>query len=80
MTFTINDESWAEDLQTGVNEYVDSLQNYFIYGDDGVEEPEVLSGLPYCGCETCYTREFLFYAAPIILQGQKDGKIELNAS
>jgi hypothetical protein len=80
MKFVINDEKWAETLQEGVNEYVDSLQNYYIYGDEDVEEPEVLSGLPYCGCETCYTREFLFYVSPIIMQGQKDGKIELNAS
>lgn len=76
--FFINDTEWAEKLQQGVNEYVDSLQNYYVYGDEDAEEPEVLSGEPYCGCETCYTREFLFYVAPIIMQGQLDKKIELT--
>ena len=80
MKFVLNDVKWAEDLQNGVEEYLGVLENFYVYGDEEAEEPEVLSGDPYCGCSTCYTREYLFYVAPIIMQGQKDGKIELDAS
>jgi hypothetical protein len=74
------DEKWAEGLQTGVEEYMASLENFYVYGDEEAEEPEVLSGQPYCGCSTCYTREYFFYSAPILIQGFLDKKLEFDAS
>lgn len=80
MRFIVKDVEWAERLQNGVEEYLATLENFYVYGDEDAVEPEVLSGDIYCGCTTCHTREYLFYVAPIIMQGQLDGKIELDAS
>jgi hypothetical protein len=80
MSFFINDEKWAEKLQQDLDEYIDSLQNFYVYGDEDLEEPEVLSGQPYCGCMTCYWREVLFFVSPKIMVAQNEGKIELDAS
>ena len=78
--FQINDEDWAKVLEAGLDEYIDSLQNYYVYGEDVTEgeEPETLSGEPYCGCETCYWREVLFFVAPKIMMAQNEKKIELT--
>jgi hypothetical protein len=77
--FYINDETWAKSLELGVDEYINSLQNWFVYGEEDGEEPETLSGEPYCGCETCYWREVLFFVAPKIMAAQNEKKIELTA-
>lgn len=78
-TFQINDLDWATKLQAGLDEYIDQLLSWYVYNEEEGEEPELLSGLPYCGCETCYWREVLAYVAPKIMQAQKEGKIELTA-
>jgi hypothetical protein len=80
MSFFINDEKWAEELQQGLDEYIDTLQNWYVYGDEDGEEPEALSGQPYCGCMTCYWREVLFFVSPKIMRGQNEGKLELDGS
>lgn len=76
MSFVIKDEKWAEVLQKGLDEYMNALQ-------DSINEDaniDTLSGELYCGCTDCFWRETLFYAAPIIMAGQAEGKIELDAS
>ena len=75
--FIINDKDWAEELQQGVDEYIDKLQSWYVYGEEEGEEPEPISGQPYCGCEVCYWREVLAFVAPRIMNGQNDKKIEL---
>ena len=72
--FVINNPDWAEELEQGLEEY---MGNLFASLDDD-EEYETLSGQPFCGCETCVTREMLWYATPIILQGNADGAVELE--
>lgn len=78
--FVINDTDWAKALEVGLDEYIDSLQSYYVYGEelDGKEEPVPLSGEVYCGCETCYWREVLFFVAPKIMTAQNEKKIELT--
>jgi hypothetical protein len=72
--FVINNPDWAEELEQGLEEY---MGNLFASLDDD-EGYETLSGQPFCGCETCVTREMLWYATPIILQGNADGAVELE--
>lgn len=75
--FTVNDESWAQDLEKGVEDYTDML---FEAVWDGTEEevPETLSGEPFCGCSSCFWRETLFFLVPKIIKGYEDGKLELE--
>jgi hypothetical protein len=75
MSFFINDEKWAEELQTGLEEYMMRCQDSI----DEDEEFETLSGLYYCGCNVCYYRETLAFMAPKIIIGEKEGKIQLDA-
>lgn len=75
MSFIINDEKWAEELQEGVEDYLMRCQDSI----DEDEEFETLSGEPYCGCTVCYFREMLFFVAPEIMQGQTEGRIQLDA-
>lgn len=74
MSFFINDEKWAEELQEGVEEYLMRLQDSI----DEDEDMETLSGEPYCGCSQCYFREMLFFVSPEIMRGQNEKKIELK--
>jgi hypothetical protein len=74
--FVINNTGWAEELEQGLEDYMQGLYEALDVEGDG--EPETLSGQPFCGCETCVTREMLWYATPIILQGQKDGAVDLE--
>ena len=77
--FNINDTEWAQELEQGLEEYMQGLYEALAAEeDDEGEGPVTLSGQPFCGCETCITREMLWYATPIILQGQKDGAVELE--
>lgn len=73
MNFEILDEAWASEMQAGLSEYIDNL----IYGVDEEEQPDTESGMVFCGCDVCYWREILIYAAPRILEGQRRGKIAL---
>lgn len=74
MSFILNDEKWAEELQANVEEYLMLLQDSI----DEDEDMETLSGQPYCGCNVCYFREMLFFVSPKIMRGQNEKKIELS--
>jgi len=82
----INDQEWAKELEVGMDEYMDALTNFYVYNEeeDGegnpIEAPDTLSGEPFCGCNTCMTREILFYVAPKIMRAQNEKKIELSTS
>jgi len=78
--FKINDTEWAQELEQGLEEYMDGLYDALDAENSGEDSvgPVTLSGQPFCGCETCITREMLWYSTPIILQGQKDGAVELE--
>ena len=78
--FVINDTVWAQELEKGLEEYMLGLWEALDEedNDEDSEGPVTLSGEPFCGCETCVTREMLWFSTPIILQGQKDGAVELE--
>lgn len=74
--FYINDTDWAKDLETKFEDYMWNCESMI----DGEEEDSftTLSGEPFCGCSTCYTREQLFFLTPLIIRAYKEGKITLN--
>jgi hypothetical protein len=76
-SFQINDHEWAENVQRELDEYINALQSWYVYGEEEGEEPEPISGLPYCGCETCYWREVLAFVSPRIMNAQNSKQIEL---
>ena len=77
--FEIKDTKWAEDLQSGLEEYMTILQES-VYGDDdeSVVDVETVSGMMFCGCDTCYYREILCYLTPKILEGGLERKVLLT--
>jgi hypothetical protein len=72
-SFQINDEAWASEFQRNLDEYMMRLQDSI---DEDVDV-DTVTGQPFCGCTDCYWREILAFAAPVIMQGQLDKKIEL---
>jgi len=73
--FYIKDTSWSETLEQTFEGYIWNCESII----DG-EEPDnftTLSGEPFCGCSTCYTREQLFFLVPKIIKAYKEGKIVL---
>ena len=75
--FVVNDVAWAQNLEESLEEYIWQCEASV----DGEEEDafSTLSGEPFCGCTTCYTREQLFFLTPKIIQAYKDGKVALTA-
>jgi len=74
--FYIKDTSWSKTLEQTFEGYIWNCESII----DG-EEPDnftTLSGEPFCGCSTCYTREQLFFLVPQIIRAYKEGKITLN--
>lgn len=71
--FEIKDVEWAKDLQRGFDEYTDSL---FESLDSG-EAIETYSGLPYCECSVCFSREVISYLTVHLIEGYKAGKVDL---
>ena len=69
--FLINDHEWAKELEKGLEEYMDTLA----MGVDSDEDAETETGVPYCGCSDCHSRETISWLVPRIAQGLKTGKI-----
>jgi hypothetical protein len=69
-TFTIDVATdLSVELEQGLNAYMASLHD---------EEPApTLSGEPFCGCETCHTREILAFVVPRVLFAQEQGLASL---
>jgi hypothetical protein len=75
--FVVTDQPWAYELEKGVEAYTDMLFEAVMEGEEE-EVPETLSAEPFCGCSDCFWREALFYLVPRIIEGYKEGKIELE--
>jgi hypothetical protein len=75
--FSVNDQAWAQELETGVEAYTDMLfEAVWDAHEDAVNE--TLSGEPFCGCGPCFWRETLFFLVPRLIEGYEEGKIELE--
>jgi hypothetical protein len=76
MKFEIRDPEWAQDLQNGLEEYMGKLYES-VDAEEGTPEadPFTESGLPFCSCNVCESREILSFIAPRVIKGYIDGKI-----
>lgn len=76
--FFIEDVEWARQLESDFQDYVWSCETSLDYEEDEDVEFETLSGEIFCGCQTCFTREQLFFLVPKIIKAYKNGQITLN--
>lgn len=78
--FTIHDDAWAKQLERDYEEYMSSCWSSL--DDEELSESdldfETLSGQPFCGCNTCETRETLFFFTPRLLKAAEEGKVTLE--
>jgi hypothetical protein len=75
--FFLNDDEWSKNLETQYEEYMWNCES-MVDGEEPDDFTATLSGEPFCGCSTCYTREQLFFLVPRIIKAYKEGKITLN--
>ena len=74
--FFIEDETWAKDLESTFEKYIWDCED--LVDNESENGFNTLSGEPFCGCSTCYTREQLFFLVPKIIKAYKEGKVTLN--
>lgn len=78
MRFEIRDPEWAQNLQTGLEEYMSGLYES-VDAEEGTPEfeksLETESGIPFCACNVCEGREILSFVAPRVIKGYIDKKI-----
>lgn len=76
-TFTA-DAEWAEKLDRNVNDTIGHLMDLVDGEEDGISEGgiETPSGEPFCGCETCVTREIIVLTIAATLDGVREGLVE----
>jgi hypothetical protein len=70
------DQNWAKNLEVEYEDYMWNCESTV----DGEEEDDftTLSGQPFCGCQTCYTREQLMFLIPRIAKALKEGLLTLE--
>lgn len=66
------DMDWMLSLEHSLTDYIDVLSEIDPDGDDDVP---TLSGLPYCGCSTCFVREVMTLLVPAVVKGVADRKV-----
>lgn len=78
MQSRVVDQEWARELEQGVVEYTDNLIENALFSDEETEAMPTLSGEVFCGCDTCFWREALFFLVPRIIDGYKNGKVTID--
>jgi hypothetical protein len=73
----IHDVPWTQQLEKDYEDYIDACTETLYDEDDSVEF-KTISGEPFCGCSTCYTREQLVFLIPRISEGLNEGKISIE--
>jgi len=73
------DEDWGEAFTRVMRAHMEQLYaSIDDYGDGvAVEDPVVISGQPFCGCEDCDERERYMLATILIIEGYEAGKVKL---
>lgn len=89
LKYVHNDTEYVEAMERGLDNYLGSLWEAL---EREEENPPILNetdetqytddisltGLSFCGCDTCIQRETLAYLLPLIIDGYNAGKFELN--
>lgn len=73
LDFEILDTGWSRDLELEYSEYINACYESI----DEEEHFATISGQPFCGCETCCSREQLCFLTPRIIKGYLEGKVIL---
>lgn len=71
----VNDVPWTQQLEQDYEDYIDACSESL---DEDDPDFQTLSGEPFCGCSTCYTREQLVFLIPRISEGLNEGKISIE--
>lgn len=70
--YEVLDQPWLSGMQAALAEYMDGL----IFGSDNPPIP--VTGLPFCGCDSCYWREVAAFVIPRVLEAGKSGQVVLK--
>jgi len=74
----VHDVDWAKQLESDYEEYQASLYEHVDWVEGEPEPQDTISGEPFCGCETCWTREQFSFLVPKIIEGYLLGKIGIK--
>ena len=69
------DQAPMEMLEMGYEVYLNELFSTLVDSEDGPFVIDTQSGVEFCGCDTCCTRETLAYLLPRILDLHEQGYI-----
>lgn len=69
---------WSQQLEVAYNAYMESLYEHIDWSEGEPEPEPTLSGEPFCGCDTCWTREQLYFLVPYIITGYLEGKVGIK--
>lgn len=67
-------QSLAQELERAVTRLQEDLAAS-LYDDDDDFDFETPSGYPYCGCDTCLTRELLVVIVPMVANAVEAGRM-----
>lgn len=76
MKYVHDNVVWAKQLEEDFEEYIYSCMESVDGEHD--DEFDTVSGVPYCGCSTCYNREVIMFLMPRIIDAYKQGIITDN--
>ncbi len=78
VTPILRDMNWSQELEKAYEEYMTSLYCHIDWMEGEPEPEPTLSGEAFCGCETCWTREQLYFLVPHIITGYLEGKVGIK--
>ena len=78
VTPIVRDVEWTREVECAYNEYMSSLYDHIDWQEGEPEPAPTLSGEVFCGCETCWTREQLYFLVPYIITGYLEGKVGIQ--
>jgi hypothetical protein len=74
----IRDVAWSKALEEEYEQYQASLYEHIDWVEGEPDPTPTLSGEPFCGCDTCWTREQIYFMVPYIITGYLNGKVGIK--
>jgi hypothetical protein len=77
--FEIVQTEWAEEMEKGLQEYMERLWEGVDADFDDYPEDffDTITGQAFCGCEVCVSREMLAFVTPRIIRAFQRGDVIL---